>query len=60
MSANVDAFITALRTGSGDPEPLLDQLEDLEAYGPADHTPLGSATFHGRPDLAERLLRRGK
>ena len=59
MPANVEAFITALRSGSGDPMVFVDQLEDIESIGPTGHTPLGSSTFHGRPDLAEILLKRG-
>ena len=58
MPANVDAFIDALRSGS-DPSVSVDRLEDVDARGPAGHTPLGSATFHGRPDLALRLIERG-
>ena len=54
-----DAFITALRLGQGEPANYIDQLTDLNAIGPADHTPLGSATFHRRQDLAAILLKRG-
>ena len=56
---NTILFITACRSGEGSPEDFVDRFSDLEAKGPADHTPLGSATFHRKLDLACWLLDRG-
>ena len=59
MSAELDAFITSLRSATGEPAKLVDQLDDLNGVGPANHTPLGAASFHGRADLSRCLLERG-
>ncbi|MEX0655125.1 MAG: ankyrin repeat domain-containing protein [Phycisphaeraceae bacterium] len=56
---NTILFITACRSGDGSPEDFVDQFTDLEAKGPANHTPLGSATFHRQLNLACTLLDRG-
>ncbi len=52
-------FVTAVRGGDKVPLSWVDELQDIETRGPVDHTPLGSATFHGRYDLARRLLEHG-